>query len=198
MNIAEKEYIASLSDKEIVSAILQRNAIVTRLYLYEKFYPLFKARYNKYYTDCESCIEFINEIYVYIMTPRSKSGRCYLASFQFNCRFEHWLGIVVDNYCHQLFKKRPDFNDNMSIDNDRFKEDTISISVEKLNQSDVDSLLQMMHNERYRKLIQYRYLDEKTNEETAKLLDMSMDNYYNKHKLAKEQFKNILRKEGLL
>ena len=86
----------------------------------------------------------------------------------------------------------------MSIDNDRFKEDTISISVEKLDQSDVDSLLQMMHNERYRKLIQYRYLDERTNEETAKLLDMSMDNYYNKHKLAKEQFKNILRKEGLL
>ena len=72
------------------------------------------------------------------------------------------------------------------------------MSLEKLNQGDVYTLLSMMHNERYRKLIQYRYLEEKTNEETAILLDMSMDNYYNKHKLAKEQFKNILRKEGLL
>lgn len=198
MTSDEKEYIDSLSDEQIVSAILQRNTIVTRLYFYEKFYPLFKARYNKYYTDCDSCLEFINEIYVYIMTPGPKSGRCYLSSFKYNCRFEHWLGIVVDNYCHQLYKKRPEVNDNISVESDRFTENVISMSLEKLNQGDVYTLLSMMHNERYRKLIQYRYLEEKTNEETAILLDMSMDNYYNKHKLAKEQFKNILRKEGLL
>ena len=36
------------------------------------------------------------------------------------------------------------------------------------------------------------------NEETAELLGMSMDNYYNKHKLAKEQFTNVLKKEGLI
>ena len=37
-----------------------------------------------------------------------------------------------------------------------------------------------------------------SNEETAETLGMSMDNYYNKHKLAKEQFAKILRKEGLI
>ena len=41
-------------------------------------------------------------------------------------------------------------------------------------------------------------LEEKSNEETAEILGMSMDNYYNKHKLAKEQFAKILRKEGLI
>ena len=35
----------------------------------------------------------------------------------------------------------------------------------------------------------------KTNEETAKELGMSMENYYNKHKLAKEQYERIYRKE---
>ena len=59
MNIVEKEYIASLSDKEIVSAVLQRNAIVIRLYFYEKCYLLFKTCFDKYYTDCDSCLEFI-------------------------------------------------------------------------------------------------------------------------------------------
>lgn len=46
--------------------------------------------------------------------------------------------------------------------------------------------------------LELRYVEEKTNEETAMVLEMTMDNYYNKHKLAKAQFCNILRKEGLL
>jgi hypothetical protein len=46
--------------------------------------------------------------------------------------------------------------------------------------------------------MELRYIEEKTNEETAIVLGMTMDNYYNKHRLAKAQFSNILRKEGLL
>lgn len=60
MKQIDKEYIKSLSDQEIVQAILKRDARVTRLYLYEMYYPIFKTRYDKYYTDCESCLEFIN------------------------------------------------------------------------------------------------------------------------------------------
>ena len=36
----------------------------------------------------------------------------------------------------------------------------------------------------------------KSNEETAEALGMTMDNYYNKHKLAKEQYVRVLRKES--
>ena len=64
--------------------------------------------------------------------------------------------------------------------------------------SDIKKILDMMPNLRYRHLIELRYIEEKTNEETATALNMTMDNYYNKHKLAKVQFCNILRKEGLL
>ncbi|MDM8146805.1 sigma factor-like helix-turn-helix DNA-binding protein [Bacteroides eggerthii] len=52
-----------------------------------------------------------------------------------------------------------------------------------------------MPNIRYRNLIRMRYLEQKSNEETAEALGMSMDNYYNKHKLAKEQYIRIWRKE---
>ena len=41
-----------------------------------------------------------------------------------------------------------------------------------------------------------RYLEQKTNEETAEALGMTMDNYYNKHKLAKEQYERVWRKEA--
>ena len=192
------QYIVSLTDSEIVEAILRRDANITRLYFYEMYYPLFKARYDKYYTDCESCLEFINEIYVHIMTPGSKSGKCYLASFGFSCRFEHWLKIVVENYCHQLYKKKPEIIDIPDVVGDRKTDGSTTIDIENLNHADVNAMLNLMRNKRYRDLIRYRYVEEKSNEETADILGMSMDNYYNKHKLAKEQFAKVLRKEGLI
>lgn len=56
----------------------------------------------------------------------------------------------------------------------------------------------MMPNQRYSKLIELRYVEEKSNEETALLLGLTMANYYNCHKRAKAQFCTELRKEGLI
>ena len=53
-----------------------------------------------------------------------------------------------------------------------------------------------MPNKRYSELIRLRYLEQNTNEETAKALGMTMENYYSKHKLAKEQYQIIQRKEA--
>lgn len=196
MRKKDKEYIESLTDREIVEGILKKSSIITRLYLYEKCFPLFISKFNKYYTDCENCLEFINEIYVYIMTPR-KNDECYLSGFGFGCRLEHWLKIVTENYCHQMFKKK---NNIVEIcdETDRLSDISVTIDIDCLDSSDVETILNMMSNDRYRELIRLRYLEQKTNEETAKLLNMTMDNYYNKHKLAKEQFTKVLEKEGLL
>ncbi len=198
MELNEHKYIDSLTDQEIVSAILNRDTRITRLYLYEKCYPLFKARYDKYYTDCESCVELINEIYTYIMTPGVKTGKCYLSTFGFSCSLTCWLKIVVENYCHQLFKKRLDIIDIQEDFSDRNATESISPNIDSVNRRDVEIVLNLMPNKRYSNLIRLRYIEEKSNEETADILGMSMDNYYNKHKLAKEQFAKILRKEGLI
>jgi DNA-directed RNA polymerase specialized sigma24 family protein len=40
-----------------------------------------------------------------------------------------------------------------------------------------------------------RYFQGHTNEETAQLMGMNMNTFYNKHKMAKEQFIKVLRKE---
>ena len=52
-----------------------------------------------------------------------------------------------------------------------------------------------MPNRRYSTLIRLRYLEGHTNKETAHMLGMNLNTFYNKHKLAKEQFKRILRME---
>ena len=63
------------------------------------------------------------------------------------------------------------------------------------NREDVLAILKLMPNKRYSELIRLRYLEEYTNEETAEALGMTMENYYNKHKLAKAQYIRIYRKE---
>lgn len=196
MTQEDQEYINSLSDKEIVEGILNRNTKLTYLFLYEKCYPLFKSRYDKYNTDCESCIEFINTIYIYIMTPGPQSGKSPLESFGFRCHFVLWLKIVAENYCKQLFHKRLEIVDAPEP-TDRNVGEPSTLDISSINHRDIEIVLAQMPNMRYRTLIRYRYLEEKSNEETAQLLGMSMDNYYNKHKLAKEQFVAMLKKEGI-
>lgn len=189
--------IESYTDQEIVAAILDKDAYVTREYLYRRCYPLFNSCFEKYYTDCESCIELINQMYIYLLTPYKEDyTRCPLSTFKFGCTLTLWLKIVTENYCRHLFSKKMDIIEFMG--GDRFDTDSISLDEETINKRDARVVLDMMPNSRYRELIRYRYVEEKTNEETAELLGMSMDNYYNKHRLAKEQLKRILRKEGLV
>ena len=196
----DRQYIESLTDNEIVNAVLSRDAKVTRLYLYEKCYPLFKACYDKYYTDCETCVEFINQIYLLVMTPRKSTGVSPLQTFGFRCTLTMWLKIISENYCKQLFKVKIDISDSLKSSSDRLTmiDHSLDVDFNSIYSDDVKKILEMMPNERYRRLIELRYVKEKTNEETAMALEMTMDNYYNKHKLAKAQFCNILRKEGLL
>lgn len=188
-----------LTDREIVAAILRRDASITTDYLYRKCRPLFESCYRRYYTDCESCIEFINEIYLYIMLPTEKTGSSKLSTFGYRCTLTLWLKIVAENYCRQLFKKKIEhLAEKEDLMGDRIDDDSTSINMETLNRNDVETVLGLMRNKRYSALIRHRYFEEKTNEETAQLLGMSMDNYYNKHKLAKRQFTEILIKEGLI
>lgn len=72
---------------------------------------------------------------------------------------------------------------------------SIDMDFSGMNRADVEVLLGMMHNGSYRKLIRLRYLEQMTNEETAKALGLTMANYYNMHKRAKEQYEAVRRKE---
>jgi len=201
--IADKVWLIQgreMTEQEIVSAILKRDTFITKEFLYRQCYPLFFSIFNKYYTDCENVFEFINEIYVFILTPRDNTGRSKLSDFGFRCSLTMWLKIVSENFCHQLFSKKRDLAEENITPADRFRFEGGSLQTEinSLNMDDLQKILSMMPTERYRKLITYRYLDNKTNEETAMLLMLTMANYYNVHLRAKAQFCEILRKEGLI
>lgn len=190
----------SLTDKEIVRAILHKDSKVTIDFLYKQCYPLFKSIYDRYYTDCESWNELVNEIYIYIMMPGKETGISKLASFQFRCSLTLWLKIITENYCHQLYAKKSEIIGDNINGTDRLNriEQSLEMDLSAINTMDVKNIISLMPNQRYRRLIELRYVDQRSNEDTAALMSMNMANYYNKHKLAKAQFVIALRKEGLV
>ena len=190
------------NDHDIVDALLRRDENITRDFFYRKCYPLFKSIYDNYHTDCSSCIEFISEIYVHILTPNRETGLCKLDNFRFQSTLFTWLKTVCLFYCYKRFERvNKTQTERFS---DKFEEggvriDTVSGSINTDNLSmaiyDIEVILRLMPNKRYSQLIRLRYLDGHTNEETAALLGMNMNTFYNKHKLAKEQYIKILNKE---
>ncbi|MBO6253892.1 MAG: sigma-70 region 4 domain-containing protein, partial [Bacteroidaceae bacterium] len=85
-----------------------------------------------------------------------------------------------------------------SCQSDRFDQFSASLYVEEytMSKDDIEVILGLMPNKRYSMIIRLRYIEGMSNEETASALQMSMDNFYNKHMRAKKQFNEIVKKEG--
>ncbi len=188
----------------IVNAILLRDQRITQQYLYIKCYPLFKSVYDNYYTDSQSCLEFINEIYVHLLTPNKNTGLCKLQTFQFGSTFTTWLKTVAVYYCYEHYRRKQKISfieekiETDSYQSDRFDQFAASMYTEEsiMSRDDLEAILGLMPNKRYSMIMRLRYLEGLSNEETASALQMSMDNYYNKHMRAKKQFNETVNKEG--
>ena len=193
-------------DLQIAKALIRRDEMVTRKYFYQQCYPLFKSIYDNYYTDCTNCKEFIDEIYIVVLAPSKITGKCQMENFRGESTLASWIKTACLYYCYRQYEireKMPKYerlSNSNAEDDDSDRNDAIYGSIEidftNLNRQDALTILKQMPNKRYSELIRLRYLELKTNEETAKALGMTMDNYYNKHKLAKEQYERIFRKEA--
>lgn len=189
----------NMTDQQIVTALINRDKEVTRAFFYIKCYPLFKSIFEHYYTDCDDCIEFINEMYIYIMSPQRTTGISKLENFRFESTLTTWIKTVCLYYCYARFeeKQRIDIDNNYDLaDRNDSVSDSIQLDMTTLNKEDIMHILALMPNIRYRTLIRLRYLEGYSNEATAEALGMTMDNYYNKHRLAKEQYIRVYRKEA--
>ena len=194
-------------DLKIAYSLLNKDEDVIRKYLYVRCWPLFKSIFDNYYTDCDSCVEFIDEIYNLILTPSKATGHCQLENYRGESTLTSWLKAVCLYYCYRkyrvsgkmkILKLALNADDEKKTGSGDRKEGmlgTIDMDFSSINRKDAEAILDQMPNRRYRELIRLRYLEQKTNEETAKELGMSMDNYYNKHKLAKAQYVLVCKKE---
>lgn len=196
-------------DLQIAKFLIQRNDIVTRKYFYQQCYPLFKSIFDNYYTDCLNCKEFIDEIYIVVLAPSKIIGKCQMENYRGESTLTSWIKTSCLYYCYAKYKLKErelhyeplpyptDKYDSDDIFGDRKKDESLSnpIDFSGMNRSDVETLLNMMPNVRYRNIIRLLYLEQKTHKETAEALGMAMDNYYNKRILAEKQYRQVCRKE---
>lgn len=193
-------------DLQIANSLINRDESVTRNYFYKECYPLFKSIYDNYYTDCECCKEFMDEIYIVVLAPSKITGKCQMENFRGESSLMSWVKSACLYYCYNRFKRKqkiplvdtlPNPNEEKYDDSDRFIDfgGSSELDVDNINREDVEAILNLMPNKRYGKLIRLRYLELKSNEETADVLGINMDNYYNVHKRAKSQYERVCRKE---
>lgn len=193
-------------DLQIAKALIQRNESVTRKYFYKQCYPLFKSIYDNYYTDCASCLEFISEIYVVVLAPSKQTGKCQMDNYRGESTLASWLKSACLFYCYNKYERKEKMPMVDKLPNpygeeydapDRFIDFVGSSELDfgNINREDVETILNLMPNKRYSALIRLRYLEMRSNEETAEVLGMNMDNYYNVHKRAKSQYERVCRKE---
>lgn len=194
-------------DLQIAKSLIVRDEMVTRKYFYQQCYPLFKSIFDNYYTDCANVKEFIDEMYIIVLAPSKLTGKCQMENFRGESTLTSWLKTACLFYCYKQFeikgkmpkKERLPLSNADDDDDAGDRADSIYGSLEidfsNINRQDAQIIIKQMPNKRYGELIRLRYLELMTNEETAKALGMSMENYYNKHKLAKAQYERIFRKE---
>lgn len=193
-------------DVQIAKALINRDEKVTRTYFYKQCYPLFKSIYDNYHTDCSSCLEFINEIYVVVLSPSKSTGKCQMDNFRGESTLASWIKSACLFYCYHKYQRKvkmpvigqlPDPNDEKYDHTDRLIDlgGSTELDFSDMNKKDVETILSLMPNKRYEELIRLRYLEMKPNDEVAFIMGVDMDNYYNLHKRAKSQYERICRKE---
>lgn len=193
--------VSIYTDAQLVEGLLKMDPEITSYVLYVRFYPLFKHLFSCYYTDCKTSLDLAHEIYLQIMVPGPENRHSKLQSFSYKSSFGTWLSVVSHNYCFAKYKKRIDSSAPIDyVLGDRFHDDSFSIGIDisSISKSDLETVLEMMPNKRYRDIIKLIYIEGKDNDETASLLGMNKSNLYNKHLLAKAQFEKALKQEGLI
>ena len=197
-------------DLQIAKSLIDRDERVTRRYYYEQCYPLFKSIYDNFYTDCKCCKEFMDEIYIVVLAPSKITGKCQMENFRGESTLASWLKMACLYYCYNKYELKqrmpvyeplphdPEKDDDDDPFGDRSKQEELSnpIDFSGMNRADVEVLLSMMPNTRYRNIIRLLHLEQKTHKEVAEVLGMSMDNYYNKRILAEKQYRQICGKEA--
>src|SRR5574344_3074689 len=93
-------------DLLIAKALIKRDELTTRNFFYKQCYPLFKSIYDNYYTDCDNCKEFIDEIYLLVLTPSKNTGKCQMENFRGESTLASWLKSSCLFYCYKKYQMK--------------------------------------------------------------------------------------------
>lgn len=205
----DKEVRVFYEDLTIAQALLNKDKIVTTEFYFKGCFPIFQSLCNRFYTDCESPKELMDEVYMIMLYPSKKTGKCQLENFRGESTLRSWIKTLCLYYCYKKFKEKPPVVSLSSSSlgtnigsGDRNNEKIASlqegiseIDTTNMIKDDILQLISLMPNKRYAEVIRLYKIQGCSNTEVANALGVNMSNLYNLHLRAENQFQTVLREE---
>lgn len=191
-------HIAKMTDFQLVPKIKERIERETVEFFYGKAAPIFIKLFANYYTDCDNPVEFIDDFYAELMSVRESVNTRKIDGFAFDCQFKNWIGKIALIYCFDRFAINEKRKEMLVSYASMMPEPQLQQNISLLDKQDVNTLLSMMPNRNYSELIRSVYVEGRTLQETAAILNVPMDKFFNMHRRAKLQYTQIYNKEARL
>lgn len=180
-----------MNEKEIVNALIARDAKITELFFFQHCKPLFMSIIKLVFSYEVDYAEFVNELYLYLMEKDAYR----LRQFEGRSSLYQWLKIVAIRY----FVSRRDsmiemyphnaLNDCNVFCLEKNEEKTENFAV------DIEILFKLMPNKRYVYVIRRLVLEDGEPKAVARELSVSVDNLYNIKRRALKSLTEIVLKE---
>ena len=183
-----------MPDRMLVPRIKDHQPCETSEFFYGGAAPIFIKLYDAYYTDCMDIVEFINDFYTNLMEVRPSVNTRKIDGFAYECKFKNWIARIATVFCYQKYdatqKQQAAIADYSASIEPEMAENIANCDIK-----DVNTLLGMMPNQDYAKLIRLVYIDGMTLTEAATVLDVPMQRFFNMHRRAKLQYVQVYSKE---
>lgn len=167
--------INNMTDREIVSFLIAREPKVTAQFFFKDCRPLLLSVIRRVFgTQIVDYDEVISEIYILLMENDAKK----LRSFKFESTLYQWLKTIAIRHCLQL-KNKAKVIDNESQEPLVNSGREFSSTESSQARIDMETLLRQMKNQRYALVIRLLMIDDRTPEEVARRLCVTVDNLYN-------------------
>ena len=173
----------SMTDFEIIEALVARDNAMTQEYLFEQCRPLFLSVIRRVFDYEVDYDEFVNELYIYLM----ENDAARLKQFEGRSSLYQWLKVTATRF---FIKKRDQLIEDQTNDT-LYEEEDIKDNPMSASVLDVQRLLDAMPNKRYAYVIRKLIIEEYTPEELSVEMHITTDNLYNIKRRAMMQLMQI-------
>ena len=165
----------NMTDQEIITSLIARDPKVTAQFFFKDCRPLFISIIRRVFgNQIVDYDEIISELYVLLMENDARK----LRTFKNESTLFQWLKTIAVRHCLEL-KRRGKVIDNESQEPLVNSGKNLSYVESSQAKMDVESLLRQMNNQRYALVIHLLMIEEKSPEEVAKQLSITVANLYN-------------------
>lgn len=165
----------NMMDQEIITSLIAHDPKVTTQFFFKDCRPLFNSIIRRVFgNQIVDYDEIISELYVLLMENDARK----LRTFKHESTLFQWLKTIAVRHCLEL-KRRGKVIDNESQEPLVNSGKNLSYVESSQAKMDVESLLRQMNNQRYALVIHLLMIEEKSPEEVAKQLSITVANLYN-------------------